>query len=112
MPENKKHGGHQRGALDIEPGQQGDKTRGQQAESAKSGEDKKAGKRGAHHDPADIEQHNDVGKDRLFEDREQHDEAEKNSEKTRHARDVDKHHHGPQDGLADTERQASAKRKN
>jgi hypothetical protein len=40
------------------------------------------------HDPAEIAKHDDVGKDRLFEGREQHDEADKNSEKNRLARDV------------------------
>ena len=45
------------------------------------------------HDPSEIAKHDDVGKDRLFEDREQHDEADKNSEKNRRARDVDRHKH-------------------
>ena len=54
------------------------------------------------HDPSEIAKHDDVGKDRLFEDREQHDEADKNSEKTRRARDVDRHGHDvdPQEGDA------------
>ena len=39
------------------------------------------------------EQHDDEGKDRLFEGREQHDDAEKSSEKTRLARDVARHDH-------------------
>jgi hypothetical protein len=42
---------------------------------------------GAGHDP-DVSKHDDAGKDRLFEGRQQHDAAEKNSEKTRLARDV------------------------
>lgn len=45
------------------------------------------------HDEAEIRKHDDIGKDRLFEGRQQHDEAEKNSEKTRLARDVDRHNH-------------------
>ena len=45
------------------------------------------------YDPSEVAKHDDVGKDRLFEDREQHDEADKNSEKTRRARDVDRHKH-------------------
>ena len=45
------------------------------------------------HDPSEIAKHDDVGKDRLFEGREQHDEADKNSEKNRLARDVDRHGH-------------------
>ncbi|MDB4882536.1 MAG: hypothetical protein JWL95_1302 [Gemmatimonadetes bacterium] len=49
--------------------------------------------RGPGHDEAETRKHDDVGKDRLFEGRQQHDEAEKNSEKTRLARDVQEHHH-------------------
>jgi hypothetical protein len=45
------------------------------------------------YDPSEVEQHDDTGKDRLFEGREQHDEADKNSEKTRLARDVQRHGH-------------------
>jgi len=65
-----------------------------------------------HHDPDAIRRHDDEGKDRLFEDREQHDEAEKNSEKTRLARDVDRHHHDVDDDVADAGSKPSAKRKN
>ena len=46
-----------------------------------------------HWDAAEVARHDDTGRDRLFEDREQHDEAEKNSEKTRLARDVQRHSH-------------------
>jgi hypothetical protein len=66
---------------------------------------------GPRHDPAEIRQHDDTGKDRLFEDRQQHDEAEKNSEKNRLARDVDKHHHAVDDDVADAGSGPSAKRK-
>ncbi len=48
---------------------------------------------GAGHDPEEIRKHDDVGKDRLFEGRQQHDDAEKSSEKTRLARDVARHDH-------------------
>lgn len=48
---------------------------------------------GPGHDPAEIAKHDDAGKDRLFEGREQHDDAEKSSEKARLAKDVDRHHH-------------------
>jgi hypothetical protein len=64
------------------------------------------------HDPAEIRKHDDTGKDRLFEDRQQHDEAEKNSEKTRLARDVQRHEHGVDDDVADAGSGPSAKRKN
>jgi hypothetical protein len=66
---------------------------------------------GPRHDPAEIRQHDDTGRDRLFEGREQHDEAEKNSEKNRLARDVDRHHHGVDDDIADNGTGPSAKRK-
>ncbi|MDQ3673782.1 MAG: hypothetical protein M3365_05345 [Gemmatimonadota bacterium] len=66
---------------------------------------------GAGHDPAEIRKHDDVGKDRLFEGRQQHDDAEKNSEKTRLAKDVDRHDHPVDDDVADAGSKASAKRK-
>ncbi|MEO7522180.1 MAG: hypothetical protein ABIW79_10215 [Gemmatimonas sp.] len=65
---------------------------------------------GAGHDP-DVGKHDDAGKDRLFEGREQHDDAEKNSEKTRLARDVEHHDHNVDDNIADAGSGASAKRK-
>ena len=66
---------------------------------------------GPQHDPAKIRQHDDLGKDRLFEGRQQHDDAEKNSEKTRLARDVDRHEHAVDDDVTDAGSRASAKRK-
>ena len=54
----------------------------------------------ASHDEGEIRKHDDTGKDRLFEGRQQHDEAEKNSEKTRLARDVERHDHEVGDGAA------------
>ena len=63
------------------------------------------------HDPAKIARHDDAGKDRLFEGREQHDEAEKNSEKTRLARDVKRPDHQVDNDVADAGSDASAKRK-
>ena len=57
---------------------------------------------GPGHDPAEIAKHDDKGKDRLFEHREQHDDAEMQSEKTRHARDVARHDHGTESGTAQT----------
>ena len=64
-----------------------------------------------HHDPAEVEKHDDEGRDRLFEGREQHDEAEKNSEKTRLARDVQRHDHDVVDDVADSGSSHGAKRK-
>lgn len=63
------------------------------------------------HDPEKIRQHDDTGRDRLFEGREQHDEAEKNSEKTRLARDAQRHDHQLDDDVADAGTGGSAKRK-
>jgi hypothetical protein len=66
---------------------------------------------GPGHDPAEIRKHDDAGKDRLFEGRQQHDEAEKNSEKGRLAKDVARHDHAVDDDEADAGTPASAKRK-
>jgi hypothetical protein len=66
---------------------------------------------GPGHDPEEIRKHDDVGKDRLFEGRQQHDDAEKNSEKTRLARDVARHDHPVDEDVADSGSGASAKRK-
>ena len=66
---------------------------------------------GPGHDPDEIRKHDDVGKDRLFEDRQQHDEAEKNSEKSRLAKDVARHDHPVDDDVADAGTGTSAKRK-
>ena len=66
---------------------------------------------GPGHDPAEIRKHDDAGKDRLFEGRQQHDEAEKNSEKGRLAKDVARHDHDVDDDVADAGTGASAKRK-
>ena len=67
---------------------------------------------GPRHDPEKIRQHDDTGRDRLLEGREQHDEAEKNSEKERLARDGDRHHHPVDDDVADSGSGHGAKRKN
>ncbi|MEO5903581.1 MAG: hypothetical protein ABIQ55_06175, partial [Gemmatimonadaceae bacterium] len=66
---------------------------------------------GAGHNPEEIAKHDDAGKDRLFEGREQHDEAEKRSEKGRLAKDVAEHHHSVDEDVGDSGTGASAKRK-
>lgn len=66
---------------------------------------------GPGHDTDKIRKHDDAGKDRLFEGRQQHDDAEKNSEKTRLARDVDRHDHSVDDDATDAGTGGSAKRK-
>jgi len=48
---------------------------------------------GPGHDPAKIARHDDAGKDRLFEHREQHDDAEQASERSRREKDVKQHDH-------------------
>jgi hypothetical protein len=53
------------------------------------------------HDPSKIARHDDAGKDRLFEHREQHDDAEKESEKSRLSKDVARHDHPADDAPAD-----------
>lgn len=95
MGKNKKNNGKQDGALDRPPSQHGPKTRARQAEIAQSGGDPLDESAGPRYDPKEIRAHDTPGKDRLFEDREQHDEAESNSEKTRLARDIDRHNHSP-----------------
>ena len=66
---------------------------------------------GPGHDAEKIRKHDDAGKDRLFEGREQHDDAEKNSEKTRLAKDVARHDHDVDKDVADSGTGPSAKRK-
>ncbi len=63
------------------------------------------------YDPSEVAKHDDTGRDRLFEGREQHDEAEKNSEKNRLARDVQRHGHEVDDDVADSGSPHTAKRK-
>ena len=40
-----------------------------------------------------MRKHDDLGRDRLFEGRQQHDEADKNQEKLRLSRDIQRHGH-------------------
>lgn len=96
MGKNKDNAGRQQGALDHAPSQQGEKTRARQKEIAQSGSGRDD--TGPQHNPDEIRAHNDTGKDRLFEDRQQHDEAEKNSEKTRLSRDIERHNHPEEEG--------------
>lgn len=55
-----------------------------------------------HYDPNEVAKHDDPARDRLFADRQQHDEADKNSEKTRRARDVHRHHHDVDEQVSDS----------
>ena len=83
--------GVQKGPQDHAEGQHGSKTRSKILEQLHSGnggvsedrmEEQQRPKHLAHHNSAH----------RLFEDRQQHDEAERNSEKTRHNREVERRH--------------------
>lgn len=49
----------------------------------------------AGHDPEKIRRHDDAGKDRLFEGRIQRDDADKESNRNRLEKDVQRHHHSP-----------------
>ncbi|MEO7520825.1 MAG: hypothetical protein ABIW79_03310 [Gemmatimonas sp.] len=82
------------------------------AATADEGAEKPAASR-AHpgHDAEEISRHDDTGKDRMFEGREQHDKADLKSEKNRLAKDTDHHKH-PVDGAdAVTEANMHVKRK-
>ncbi len=111
MGKNRDNDGVQQGAQKHASSQQGERTRARQAEIAQT-RDPLEGRTGPGHDPDEIRKHNDAGKDRLFEDRQQHDEAEKNSEKTRLSRDLDRHDHLPNDELSQRDRASMSKRKN
>lgn len=93
MSKNKKNGGNQAPAQQHAEGQHGQKTtaflRQQHAEQTGSA----AARSGPRHNPEEIMKHDTLGKDRLFEGREQHDDGEKSSERTRLARDADRHGH-------------------
>lgn len=82
-----------------------DKIAGEESGEGSDGQETK----GPGHDERDIAEHDDLGKDRLFEGRQQHDEAEKNSEKNRLARDVARHNHPVDDDVSGSG--AGAKRK-
>ncbi len=89
-----------------------DKKLDQSAEAANDGKSAAAaGSPGPGHDPQEIRKHDDTGKDRLFEGRQQHDDAEKSSEKSRLAKDMARHDHPVDDDIADAGSGASAKRK-
>lgn len=111
MGKNKDNDGVQQGAVDHAPSQHGDKTLSRIAEISQTPNPERD-RIGPRYDADEIRAHeHPPGKSRLFEDREQHDEADKNSEKTRLARDIDRHNHEPDSELAHRNVQSSAKRK-
>ena len=81
----KDESGNQKGAQRHAEGQQGPKTTRKQIEQFESGPSGETQRQDAQH-PAD-------GGHRLFEQREQHDEADLNSEKNRLNRDIQAHDH-------------------
>jgi hypothetical protein len=73
----------QKGAVEKAEGTQGAKTRGKFIEQLQSGQRRK--------EAADVpEDTAKAGRQRLYEGRQQHDEADKHSEKTRLSREVDR----------------------
>ena len=91
MGKNKDNHGVQQGAQKHAASHQGSKTRSRQAKIAQTPNPDAL--EGPGHDPEEIRAHNTTGKDRLFEGREQHDDADKSSEKTRLLRDKQRHGH-------------------
>ncbi len=84
-PRNPKPGS-QKGAQQHAEGVQGPKTRAKKLEQLQGGEAQPDGSDEGH-------PHDASGKSRLFEQRQQHDDAEKNSEKNRLDRDIREHGH-------------------
>ena len=102
--------GVQKGPQDHAEGQHGSKTRNKILEQLKNGNGATPEKSENGLEPPKSTAHHNSAH-RLFEERQQHDEAEKNSEKTRLARDVKRHDHQVDDDVADAGSDASAKRK-
>lgn len=83
--------GVQKGPQDHAEGQHGSKTRSKILEQLHSGNGAVNGNSDNDPErPKNLAHHNAAH--RLFEERQQHDEAERNSEKTRHNREVERRH--------------------
>jgi hypothetical protein len=83
--------GVQKGPQDHAEGQHGAKTRSKILEQLHSGNGAVNGNSANDSErPKNLAHHNSAH--RLFEERQQHDEAERNSEKTRHNREVERGH--------------------
>jgi hypothetical protein len=111
MGKNKDNNGVQQGPVDHANSLHGKKTLSRLNELTNSS-DPERGRTGQQFDPEKTREHNHPGGNRLFEDRQQHDDADQQSEKTRLARDIERHHHGPGTELHHRDVQSSAKRKN
>jgi len=83
-----KRDGRQKGAQHHAAGEHGPKTRTRNQEILRSHV-----YQDVHPTTQSDTTHSDTGEHRLFEDRAQHDEADKNSEKTRLSRDINRHGH-------------------
>ncbi|HUF66929.1 MAG TPA: hypothetical protein VMM17_13220 [Gemmatimonadaceae bacterium] len=110
MARRKQTRGVQQGAQSHAEGEHGAKTREFIRREQITTKAKDDNAKGPGHDPEQIAAHDDIGKDRLFDDRQQHDEAEKGSEKTRQSRDMDRHKHDSADALLRRNRQNRARR--
>jgi hypothetical protein len=117
MGKNKRAQGKQQGAVG-DPNHHGPKTTARINEmltrpetGPRGGIDATPAEPGPRYDPEEIAAHDTEGKDRLFEGRVQMDDADKNSEKTRRARDSERHGHTSKSDAAEAEVRASAKRK-
>ena len=90
MAKRRDDGGRVKGAVPKAEGQHGDKTHRhivRQLQSGPSGDERKRANEAG--DPT----HAKRGKHRMMEDRQQHDEADKNQEKNRLERDINRHGH-------------------
>lgn len=82
--------GRQKGAQPHAEGEHGDGTHARLVEQLRSGP---SGGEERRDDAAGDPTHSEPGKHRLFEDRQQHDEADRNQDKSRLARDIERHGH-------------------
>lgn len=110
MARRKQTRGIQQGAQVHAQGDHGAKTREFIRREQITTKSRDVDEKGPTHDPAQIAAHDDIGKDRLFDARKQHDEAEKGSEKTRAARDMERHKHDSADVLLRRNRQNRARK--
>jgi hypothetical protein len=123
MGMTRKNGGRQQGAQEHGEGRHGKKTQKHIADAwnhagGVSGGGKGAGNMGTsadqigpRYDPDEIRAHAPPSNNHIFSGRTQHDDADLNSEKTRLARDAERHGHISHTEWAERSARASAKRK-
>lgn len=110
MGTTRKHGGQQQGAQRRAEGTHGPRTQSQIARTAHTSTSD-AGAIGPRYDEEEIQSHVRPGHNRMFEGRVQHDEADLNSEKTRLARDMERHDHEARGELGHRNVRSTGKRK-